>query len=69
VDVKRASESVSDMAVATVLVQLEVDNPPQRTGEQLPHRKVTFELSKQALETLIDGLSKIKTQLNDLNKQ
>jgi len=63
IDVKRASETVSSMSVPTVLVQLQLDD---RTEIEPEKKSVSFELNKQALEAMIDGLSKIKAQLSKL---
>lgn len=59
IDVKRASEALSNMSVPTVLVQLQVE-------EEGAQNKVHFELNKQTLDTMLDGLEKIKGQLGTL---
>lgn len=57
---KRASESLSTMSVPTVLVQLEVEE------DSNTHSNIQFELNKQTLDTMLDGLEKIKAQLATL---
>jgi COMM domain containing 9 len=60
VDVKTASEQISRMAVPTVLVELQVQ-------EGTSGRKVQFELTQEALQAMLDGLGKIRDQLNAVN--
>lgn len=69
IDLKRASDSLSSMNIPTVLVQLGIENPTTHVDQlhKQTERKITFELNKQTLETLVDGLQKIKGQLNSLN--
>jgi len=76
IDIKRASETMTNMSIPTVLVQLELeDNLNSKVfsikTEKLENRNdskrsVIFELNKQTLETMIDGLGKIKEQLATL---
>ncbi len=47
---------------------LKMEEPPVKSTEKQEQNTVNFELSKQSLETLIDGLLKIKSQLSTLNK-
>jgi len=63
IDVKRASEMISNMSVPTVLVQLTVEQNPNRVGLESKLKTVNLELNKQTLETMLDGLKKIKDQL------
>jgi hypothetical protein len=69
VDVKTSSHLMERMAVPTVFVEMKVQDPPQRAGEVAPQRNVQFELSKQALATMLDGLEKIKGQLAGIQKK
>ena len=48
VDVKLASDQVSRMSVPTVLVDLAVEQQPEKHGEMPEMKDVTFELSKGA---------------------
>eukprot|EP01119_Soliformovum_irregulare_P003221 TRINITY_DN13570_c0_g1_i1.p1 TRINITY_DN13570_c0_g1~~TRINITY_DN13570_c0_g1_i1.p1 ORF type:complete len:187 (+),score=52.61 TRINITY_DN13570_c0_g1_i1:481-1041(+) len=63
IDVKRASEASVSMAVPTVLLELKVDDQEKKGEENTIH----IELSRSTLETMLDGLTKIKSQLNSLN--
>ena len=49
------------MSVPTVILDLKVEDQQQRVGEMPPVRSVNFELSKESLGTLLDGMSKIRT--------
>lgn len=62
IDVKRASENVSSMAVPGVLVTVDV------ADDGSPSRAVTFELTKQSLAGMVDGMEKIKEQLGSLKQ-
>jgi len=63
VDVKTASDRVSRMAVPSVLVDLKLQDQPNQ-ADQVPFaRHVEFELSKEALHTMLDGLGRIRDQL------
>ncbi|PRP89677.1 COMM domain-containing protein 9-like [Planoprotostelium fungivorum] len=66
VDVKRASESMSFMSVPTVLVQLKVEEPKKSLFVESNERTINFEMNKQLLETMVEGLGKIKAQLSAL---
>jgi hypothetical protein len=43
-----------------------VENPPQQVNAPIEVRNVHLELNKQTLETMLDGLGKIKNQLAGL---
>lgn len=58
-----ASSTVQQMNVPVILVRLKVEGKPQRLGVIPPVREVDFELSSEALETMLDGMNKIKDQL------
>lgn len=62
IDVKRASETISNISLPTVLVQLKVHDTLAQANST-----VNLELDKQTLETMLDGLSKIKSQLSMLS--
>ncbi|XP_027883591.1 COMM domain-containing protein 9 [Xiphophorus couchianus] len=62
VDLVTGSDSVSRMAVPTCLVQLKMEDPcPSEGGE--PVSTVTVELSRESLDTILDGLGRIRDQL------
>mmetsp|Transcript_2062 Transcript_2062/g.7480 ORF Transcript_2062/g.7480 Transcript_2062/m.7480 type:complete len:190 (+) Transcript_2062:56-625(+) len=65
VDVKSASDMIGHMAVPTVLVELTVRD---ETGPQAAMQKVDFELSRESLTTVLDGLGKIRDQLNRISR-
>jgi len=66
IDVKRASEQMTSMSIPTVLVQLQIEKQPQKISEPMNIDFVNFELNKQTLQTMIDGLQQIKEQLTSL---
>lgn len=66
VDMKTASNHLSRMAVPTVLVEMKVQEPPTTLGEMPDTRDVQFELTKESLATMLDGLSKIRDQLGSI---
>jgi hypothetical protein len=52
------------MHAPTVIMALTVESSPVRV-DQLPDcQTIDFELSREALETVIDGLGKIRDQLS-----
>ena len=68
VDVRSASDTVSRMSVPTVLVQMRVQNSyncevPPAEGQAVAQRLVTFELNKETLATMLDGLVFVRDQL------
>ncbi|XP_017340613.1 COMM domain-containing protein 9 [Ictalurus punctatus] len=63
VDVKAASDSVSRMAVPTCVLHMKIQdggNVSSSTSES----SVTVELSKETLDTMLDGLGRIRDQLS-----
>lgn len=68
IDVKSASER-GRMSVPTVLVQLQVEKSPSRVDEETQHENVTFELDRATLETMLEGLGRIRDQLNTISTQ
>jgi len=63
VDMKTASQQLSKMAVPTMFVDLQIEDQPSRVGMVPDVKHVNFELSKEALQTMLDGLGKIRDQL------
>mmetsp|Transcript_47753 Transcript_47753/g.120209 ORF Transcript_47753/g.120209 Transcript_47753/m.120209 type:complete len:227 (+) Transcript_47753:3-683(+) len=66
VDVQSSSESLSRMAVPSVFVELRMcDSNVSRASE--PKREtVTFEMTQDTLAAMLDGLGKIREQLNSV---
>ncbi|XP_056138197.1 COMM domain-containing protein 9 isoform X2 [Lampris incognitus] len=62
VDMMTASDSISRMAVPTCLVQLTMDDSDSLSS-------VTMELTKETLETMLDGLGRIRDQLSGVAGQ
>ena len=65
-DVKTASDQVLRMQVPSVLVNLRVEDQPAATDLVPSIRNVDFELSKEALQTMLDGLGRIRDQLSSV---
>jgi len=66
VDVKTSSNYLSRMQVPTVLVEMKLQDMPSKQGIMPPVRNVQFELSKETLATMLDGLGKIRDQLGSV---
>nr|XP_019594173.1 PREDICTED: COMM domain-containing protein 9 isoform X1 [Rhinolophus sinicus] len=64
VDIKTASDSISRMAVPTCLLQLKIQEDPSLCGDKPSVSAVTMELSKETLDTMLDGLGRIRDQLS-----
>ncbi|KAM3869708.1 COMM domain-containing protein 9 [Diretmus argenteus] len=63
VDMVTGSNSVSRMSVPTCLVQFKMeDSCPAAAGESVS--SVTVELSRESLDTILDGLGRIRDQLS-----
>ena len=69
VDVMSSSQEVSRMSVPTVILDIKVEGQQERVGEMPPVRSINFELSKESLGTLLDGMNKIREQLGALSDQ
>ena len=63
-----ASSAVEQINVSVVLVRLKVEGTPEEVGVIPPVKEVDFELSKEALETMLDGMTKIRDQIHQLSK-
>ncbi|XP_062317262.1 COMM domain-containing protein 9 isoform X1 [Osmerus eperlanus] len=61
VDMKTASDSVSRMAVPTCLVHMKIEDS---LGDGDTLSSVTVELSRETLDTMLDGLGRIRDQLS-----
>eukprot|EP01112_Ceratiomyxa_fruticulosa_P011366 TRINITY_DN3076_c0_g1_i1.p1 TRINITY_DN3076_c0_g1~~TRINITY_DN3076_c0_g1_i1.p1 ORF type:complete len:192 (-),score=41.27 TRINITY_DN3076_c0_g1_i1:89-664(-) len=67
IDVKSASDSVYRMSVPTVLVGIQVQGSVHsKVGEEPPVKNVVFELNKETIATMIDGLKFVQGQLNSI---
>jgi hypothetical protein len=66
VDVKTASDSAAQMSVPTVLMRLTLAGDQQAGGSNEP---VTFELTRDALKTLLESMTKIRSQLQSITAQ
>ncbi|KAH3888754.1 COMM domain-containing protein 9-like isoform X2 [Dreissena polymorpha] len=66
VDIKTSSDSIARMSVPTCLLQMKVQDNPLRV-DQVPNvSNISVELSKETLDTMLDGLSKIRDQLSSV---
>ncbi|XP_069580588.1 COMM domain-containing protein 9 [Brachyistius frenatus] len=63
VDMVTGSDSISRMSVPTCLVQLKVEDPCASVGGESVST-VTVELSRESLDTMLDGLGRIRDQLS-----
>jgi len=63
IDIKSASNEMSRMSVPTVIVQLGVEQLPEKVGEKTKVRSIDFELSSEALAVMLESLDQIKSQL------
>jgi hypothetical protein len=66
VDVKTAANTVSRMAAPTALVQMHAAAPAEQDGIMGPMNSVTFEMNKETLQTMLDGLGQIRSQLSSV---
>ncbi|XP_022363229.1 COMM domain-containing protein 9 isoform X1 [Enhydra lutris kenyoni] len=64
VDIKTSSDSISRMAVPTCLLQMKIQEDPSLCGDKPSISAVTVELSKETLDTMLDGLGRIRDQLS-----
>jgi len=56
------------MMVPTVVLSLLIEDQPRHVGHMPSTSVVPVELNQNALETIHEGLSKIKEQLNSMGK-
>ncbi|XP_078196978.1 COMM domain-containing protein 9 isoform X1 [Callithrix jacchus] len=64
VDIRTSSDSISRMAVPTCLLQMKIQEDPSLCGDKPSISAVTMELSKETLDTMLDGLGRIRDQLS-----
>ena len=61
-------KSLSDLLIYNVFLYYQVEEPPAVCGEIGTVNSVNVELSKETLDTMLDGLGKIRDQLNSVAK-
>ncbi|KAK2141926.1 hypothetical protein LSH36_1015g00000 [Paralvinella palmiformis] len=66
VDLKVSSDSLIRMAVPTCLLQLQVQANPSDVNQDPQTNVVNIEMSKDTLDTMLDGLGKIRDQLSSV---
>ncbi|NXG44781.1 COMD9 protein, partial [Psilopogon haemacephalus] len=64
VDIQTSSESISRMAVPTCLLQLKIQEDVALCGNSPVVSALTVELSKETLDTMLEGLGRIRDQLS-----
>ncbi|XP_069824220.1 COMM domain-containing protein 9 [Dendropsophus ebraccatus] len=64
VDIKTSSDSVTRMAVPTCLLKMKIQEDPALCGLEPATSTLTMELSKETLDTMLDGLGRIRDQLS-----
>ncbi|KAJ3424781.1 comm domain-containing protein [Anaeramoeba flamelloides] len=63
VDVKSASDLTSTLSAPVVLLEMKVQEPPEFVGLMPKIKTVNVELTKERLQTMLDGLVRINEQL------
>ncbi|PIK35519.1 putative COMM domain-containing protein 9-like [Apostichopus japonicus] len=69
VDIKSSSDSLSRMSVPTCILQLKIQEDTTNTESVTGTQSLNVELSKEKLEAMLDGLGKIRGQLNSVAKR
>ncbi|KAM4617245.1 COMM domain-containing protein 9 [Discoglossus pictus] len=64
VDVKTSSDSIPRMAVPTCLLQMKIQEDAELCGSESATSTLTMEMSKETLDTMLDGLRRIRDQLS-----
>jgi hypothetical protein len=62
-NIQKSSSEVTNLNIPSLLVELSVEPTPHSTETPTSIEKVSFELSREALETVLDGLGRIRDQL------
>ena len=65
-DIKQSSNNISVMSEPSVLVSMQCQEPQNQMGILAPTKQVQFELSKDSLNVMVDGLQRIRDQLKKL---
>ncbi|KAL4225753.1 COMM domain-containing protein 9 [Mactra antiquata] len=66
VDIKTSSDAIARMSVPTCILQMTVQDNPARVDTVPDMSSINVELSKETLDTMLDGLSKIRDQLSSV---
>ncbi|XP_063802359.1 COMM domain-containing protein 9 [Pseudophryne corroboree] len=64
VDIKTSSDSVTSMAVPTCLLQMRIQEDPDLCRLNPTMSTLNMELGKETLDTMLDGLGRIRDQLS-----
>jgi COMM domain containing 9 len=62
-NVQKSSSEVTHLNIPSLLLELSLEPTPQTTDGPSSVEKISFELSREALETVLDGLGRIRDQL------
>lgn len=67
VHIEKSSSAVAQMQVPVALVEIEMEAERTSTFDPIGKtRKVNFEVNKESLETMLEGLGKIRDQLSTM---
>uniref|UniRef100_A0A8C5RL81 COMM domain containing 9 n=1 Tax=Laticauda laticaudata TaxID=8630 RepID=A0A8C5RL81_LATLA len=66
VDIKTSSDNISKMAIPTCLLQLKIQEDAGLCGNDFATSALIVELNKQTLDTMLDGLGRIRDQLSTI---
>ncbi|XP_072032992.1 COMM domain-containing protein 9-like [Amphiura filiformis] len=69
VDIKTSSDTLARMSMPTCVLQLKVQDNATSTENVPAVNCMNVELGKETLETMLDGLGKIRDQLNSVAKK
>ncbi|XP_077994929.1 COMM domain-containing protein 9-like [Glandiceps talaboti] len=69
VDLKTSTDTISRMSMPTCVVQLKIQDTPKQVDNVPEVSSLSVELSKETLDTMLDGLGKIRDQLNSVAKR
>ncbi|XP_051885193.1 COMM domain-containing protein 9 isoform X2 [Pristis pectinata] len=64
VDIKTSSDNINRMAVPTCLLQMKIQDDATVCRDKPTISTVSLELSKEKLDTMLDGLGRIRDQLS-----
>lgn len=67
IDIKTSADTVARMSVPTALVQMKIQDLPTSVNEMANQRSVTFEVTKDTIETMLAGMGKILEQMDSIN--
>ncbi|CAH3162058.1 unnamed protein product [Porites lobata] len=68
VDVKTSSNAIGRMSMPTCIMQLQVQENAKEQNAMPAVRRLNVELTKEKLDTMLDGLGKIRDQLSSVAK-